>query len=127
MESIDLNAYEMPHFDDLTSLSAEKLQELETVLGSILSLPIACETFAQIIDGTPTRTPYSDDIKANKSHLWETIIVSNNSKPSDWAIQEYKKFRTTFRTTFPPKGLIIDLEVRTLFLSVVYLVKINST
>ena len=127
MESIEPKAYEMPNFNDLTNLSAGKLHELETVLASILSLPIACETYAQIIDGKPTRTAHSDDIKAHKSHLWETIIVSNDSKPSDWAMQEYEKFRTTFMTTFPPKGFIIDLKVRTPFLSVDHLVTSNST
>ena len=42
---------EVSGFTELTHLSAEKLQPLDAVLKSILALPIAHETFAQIIDG----------------------------------------------------------------------------
>ena len=99
----------MPIFGDLSNLSAEKLQELEKLLELILALPIARDTYAQIIDGTPTRTPYSDDIKARRSPLNETIIVSDNSKPTDRALQLYQEIRTTFA----PQGLKVDLTART--------------
>ena len=93
MESL---ANQNPTFGDLSNLSIEKLQELDTILTSILALPIARNTYAQIIDGIPTRTAYSDDIKAHRSHLNETIIVGDNAKPSDRAIREYEKIRTGF-------------------------------
>ncbi|CAF9935560.1 MAG: hypothetical protein ALECFALPRED_006476 [Alectoria fallacina] len=121
MEEVASPSYEMPGFGDLSNLSPEKLQELETVLTSILALPVARETYAQIIDGTPTRTPYSNDIKAFRSHLMETIIVSDNSKPSDRAMQQYEEIRTAFA----PQGLKMELKARTPSL-ITHLVKPNS-
>lgn len=107
MERTDSNTSEMPIFGDLTNLSPEKLRELETVLNSILALPVARETYAQIIDGKPIRTPYSEDIKALRSHLRETIIVKDNPKPSDQAMQLYEEIRTKFA----PQTLEIDLKL----------------
>ena len=46
----------MPSFGDLTNIDPEKLQDLETVLTTILALPIARDTLAQVIEGRPTRT-----------------------------------------------------------------------
>ena len=103
------NLVEKPTFGDPTNLSFEKLQELERVLESILALPLARDTYAQIIDGSPIRTPFSDDIKAHKSSLRETIIVGNKIKPSDDALQEYEKIRRGFA----PQILRINLKVRT--------------
>lgn len=123
MQKIPSIPGEMPTIGDLSNLSVEKLQDLERVLKPILALPIARDTYAQIIDGTPTRTPYSDDIKANKSPLSETIIVSDNSKPSDRAMQLYEEIRTTFA----PQGLKIDLKARTSSLIILYLIKPDST
>ena len=86
----------MPTFGDLTNVSVEKLQELNAVLAKILALPIARDTYAQIIDGKPTCTPYSDRNKASQS------------QPTDQAVQEYEKIRKAFA----PENLRIDLEVR---------------
>ena len=80
------NAVENPTFGDPTNLSVEKLQELETLLESIRAFPLARDTYAQIIDGSPIRTPVSDDIKADESSLRETIIVGDKTKPSDHAL-----------------------------------------
>lgn len=107
MEKLNRNLDEMPGFGRLINLCPEKLEELETVLASILALPVARETYAQIIDGIPIRTPSSEDIKAHRSHLTEPIIVNDNAKPSDQAIQNYEKIRATFT----PQGLIVDLKV----------------
>lgn len=103
---------EIPTFGDLTNVSAEKLQELETVLAAILALPLARETYAQIIDGTPTRTAWSDEIQRElndcESRSWEKTIVSGNAKPSDQAVEQYEMIRTTFG----PQNLRVDLKVR---------------
>ena len=109
MGRIESDVNEGPIFGHLTNLSPEKLGDLETLLKSILALPVARETYAQIIDGTPIRTPYSEDIKALRSRLRETIIVNDNSKPSDQAMQLYEEIRTKFA----PQTLKIDLKVRT--------------
>ena len=110
MESL---AIDMSGFGDLSNLSAEKLQELETVLSAILALPVARETFAQVIEGNPTRTPYSDDIKQSRSVWYETTVIGENTEPSEKAIQEYGEIRRAFA----PQMLIIDLEVRISFLN----------
>lgn len=117
MQKISSNPNEMPDFGDLTNLSAEKLQELETVLTSILALPVARETYAQIIDGNPIRGPRAVHINAS------TSLVSDNTKPSDRAMQLYEEFRTAFA----PQGLRIDLKVRTTDLILFYLTKPNPT
>ena len=41
---------EKPTFGDLTNLGVEKLEELQTVLTSVLALPVARVTYAQIND-----------------------------------------------------------------------------
>ena len=86
----------MPTFGDLTNVSVEKLQELNAVLAKILALPIARDTYAQIIDGKPTCTPYSDKDKASQP------------QPTEQAMQEYEKIRKAFA----PENLLIDLKVR---------------
>ena len=98
----------MPTFGDLSNVSVEKLQELNSVLAKILALPIAQDTYAQIIDGKPTRTPYSDQNKASQSRSGKINSISGTSKPSDQAIQEYEKIRKAFA----PENLFIDLKVR---------------
>ena len=100
MESYTSNA---PTFGDLTNLSVEKLQELNTVLKTILALPVAQEIYAQIIDGNPTHPIYP-----NK----RTSSVSGKSKPSNQALQEYEKIKNTFAS----QDLLIDLKVRDPFL-----------
>ena len=100
----------VPGFGDLTNVSSEKLEELETALGVILALPIARDVFAQIIEGTPTRTPFSDKIKQSKSTFRRTVIVNDNAKPSDKAVQEFEEIRSAFT----PQNLIIDVKVHTL-------------
>lgn len=108
---MDSDAYKKPVFRDLTNLSPEKFQVLEIVLNSILSLPLARETYAQIIDGKPIRTPWSDEIKAGTCYLFETIIVSNDTKPSNHAMQQYDSMRTSLSIA---QDLRIDLKVHTL-------------
>ena len=113
-------AADVSGFGDLTNVSAERLQELEILLRSILALPIAKTTYAQIIDGMPTRTYFSD--KYRDSDYYTTIIDSDKVKPSDQAMEEYEKMKTTFA----PQDLIIDLKVCLFPLAVTQLVKSNS-
>lgn len=57
---ITSNANEVPRFGDLTKVSTEKLQELETLLTANLASFIAKTIYSQIINETPLRTPFSD-------------------------------------------------------------------
>ena len=107
---MDSKAHENPDFGDLSNLDVNKLQELDTVLASILALPVAQEAFSQIIAGKPTRSPFSDDIKTRSCYMHETFIDSDDAKPSDQAVREYENIRKTFA----PQGLKIDLNVHTL-------------
>lgn len=101
------NASQVPGFGDLTNVSVEKLQKLKTVFRHILALSIARDTYAQIIDGTPTRTPFSDEIKESRSTFYQTIIDSDNTKPTDKATQKYEGIRSKIT----PQDLVIDLKV----------------
>lgn len=92
----------MPTFGDLTNVSNEKLQELHAVLAKILALPIARDTYAQVIDGKSKCTPYSDTNEASQS------------EPTSQAMQKYEKIRKAF----VPENLVIDLKVRNPFMFV---------
>ena len=113
MESI---ASHMPSFGHLTNIDPEKLQDLETVLTTILALPIARDTLAQVIEGTPIRTPFSDEIKKSKSTFRKTIIVGDNVKPRHEAVQKFDEIKTAFA----PQDLIIELKVRSLSILTLY-------
>ncbi len=117
-----LKANQVPGFGDLTNVSVEKLQELETVLQRILALPIARDTYAQILDGTPTRTPFSDEIKETGSTFYKTIIDSNKTTPTDKAMQKYEEIRSNIA----PQDLVIDLKVYDVFLIIVHLANVKS-
>ena len=99
---MDPKANKMPSIGDLSNLSPTKLQELETVLASILALPVARQTYAQIIDGKSNRDLSQFDMNALR------YPVNDNLKPSDRAVQLYEEFKVTFA----PQGLKIDLQVR---------------
>lgn len=88
---MESNVSEVPKFVDLATanLSVEKFQQLETVLTFILALPIARNTYAQIIDGKNTN------------------ISSDYPKPSDRAMRLYEDFRTAFKF----QSLKIDSQV----------------
>ena len=107
---MESKAHENLNFGDLSNLDVKKLQELNTVLASILALPVAQEAFSQIIAGKPTRSPFSDDIKTRSCYMHETFIDSDNVKPSDQAVRQYENIRKAFT----PQGLKIDLNVCTL-------------
>ena len=107
-------ASKVPTFGDLTNLSVEKLQELDDVLKTILTLPIAQEIYAQIIDGNPTHPIYPNE---------RTSSVSGKSKPTNHALQEYEKIRNTFAS----QDLLIDLKVRNPFLVLSPQTRLNST
>lgn len=68
-------------------LSAEKLKQPETVLTSVLAMPIARNTYAQIIDRS---------------------VVRDHSKISDDAIQQYEEIRKGFTA----RALKIDTQVQ---------------
>ena len=70
----------------LTNLSPEKLQPLEAALTLILAMPIARDTYAQIINGTNGR---------------------DHPSPSNEAIQQYEEIRKGFTV----RALKIDTKV----------------
>lgn len=119
---MDSKAHEDTNFGDLSNLDVNKLQELDTVLASILALPVAQEAFSQIIAGMPTRSSFSDDIKTRRCYMHETFINSD-AKPSDQAVWEYENIRKAFN----PLGLKIDLNVWTLPFILDRVVKSDST
>ncbi len=114
----------MPTFGDLTNVSVEKLQELNTVLARILALPLARDTYAQIIDGKPTRNLYPENpegSKTSQSGSGKGSSADGNSEPTDRPMEEYEKIRKAFT----PANLLIDLNVRDP--SLIKLSRTNST
>ena len=96
---MESNINMLPEFADLGHLSAEKLQQLDTVLKSILALPGAQDTYTHIIDGKPT---------------WESNTNSNTEgplRPSHKARQQYEEFRKVFNA----QALKLDTQVRCLY------------
>ena len=79
----------LPTFADLANLSTDKFQHLESTLAFILASPAAQDTYAQLIDGIPTRQSYVKD----PGFPNEVTIVSDRPNPSDEAIQQYKEIR----------------------------------
>lgn len=102
-----------PTSGDLTILGVEKIQELDTVLKTILA---AQDIYAQIIDGNPTHPALV--VYPNE----KTSSVSGTLKPSDRALQEYEKIRKPFAS----QDSLIDLKVRDPFL-VLYFRRLYST
>ena len=84
---MESNVTEVATWPDISNLSAEKLQQLETILTSILAMPITRDTYAQIIDGS---------------------VVRDNSKTSHEAIQQYEEIRKSFTV----RALKIDTQVQ---------------
>ena len=84
---MESNVTDVSTWPGTSNLNAEKLEQLETILTSILAMPIARETYAQIIDGS---------------------VVRDNSKTSDEAIQKYEEIRKGFTV----QALKIDTQVQ---------------
>ncbi len=104
---MDFNVPEASGNAELVPLSAEKLRQLETVLKSILELPIAQDTYAQIIDGEPTQQPGLESTIARLTN--DTTILG----PSDEAMQKYEEVRKVFRVgkVFVAEACKIDTKV----------------
>ena len=83
---METNVTEVSTWPDISNLSAEKLQQLETIMASILAMPVARDTYAQIIDGS---------------------VVHDHSKISDEAIKQYEEIRKGFTA----RALKIDTQV----------------
>ncbi len=94
-----------PRFAHLANLSTIKIQQLDTILASILELPSTQSTYAQIIDGKRTWQSYIDPNTYGFQN--ETTIVSDHPNPSDRAMQLYEEIRTKFT----PQALRLEVKV----------------
>ena len=86
---MDSPVEKLPTFADLTNLSSDKFQQLESTLAFILASPAAQDTYAQLIDGKPTWQSYAN----NPGFPNEVTIVSDHPNPSDEALQQYEEIR----------------------------------
>lgn len=89
-------------FSDLSNISPEKLQLLRNVLSAILALPIARDTYAQIIEGRPTQPSF----KKNYHAMLEYSTVSEATEPSSEAIRHFEDVRRSFT----PAVLAVNLQ-----------------
>ena len=92
------NVRNVPGFASLIQLRPAKLRQLDTVLKSILALPIAQDTYAHIMDTKPAK----DSLVVNDAS------TSDDQSPSHEAQQRYKEFRDGFTA----QTLKLDTEVR---------------
>ena len=79
-------AYKEFHLSDLSILDPGESQQLDNVLKILMNSSLAQDTFAQIIDGRPTR----------------------QSQPSQEAREKYNEFRASFSAN----DLKLDTQVR---------------
>ena len=87
---------------DLSDLAPTKLELLSRLLRPILQSAIAEDTFAQIIDGQPTRPSY----RKNYRTVWDPD-VSERTRPTDSSIREW----TEIKETFVPQILKLDAQL----------------
>lgn len=90
-------------FADLPNLKSEKLQELQNILASILVSPAAESVYAQLIDGKPTWQSSADHPRSHH----EAAINSDQSNPSNCAIQQYQSLRTSMESIM----LLLKIDV----------------
>lgn len=76
----------------LETLPPEHFEVLQRSLSRILSTGLALETFAQIVDGRPTRDVYQDYYNAFRS------AFHDNLRPSDAALEAAESHRRNFLT-----------------------------
>lgn len=81
---------ELTRFEGLADLSAEKLQQQETIFKSILALPITWVTYAQIID---RERSYVDPLRKLPTKVAD---VSDHLNPSDGATHYHEEFWKVF-------------------------------
>ena len=94
--------HELDSLAGLSDLNPSKLELLDRALKSILLSAIAQDTFAQIIDGQPTRSSYKDNYRT----VWEPD-VSERTCPTEASIREWTKIKEIF----VPQTLKLDVRL----------------
>lgn len=72
----------------LENLAAEHYAALQLAMSKMLSTSLASETFAQIIDGLPTRDVYLDYYNSHRPDFEENLV---SSQPAMDAVESYQK------------------------------------
>ena len=111
LERIDFKCDLSPEHDvdlvNLACITPEKLERLEATLATILTSSVAEETYAQLIDGNPTRSSFYENYGGENL---ENTNVSDLDKPSSQAIQSFQDIRASFS----PLDLSLDVNVRSI-------------
>ena len=76
----------------LSNLAPDRFHKLKQCLTSILASSLAEETFAQIIDGQPTRSSYERNFGEYGAERFE------RDEPSAQAVQRYRECKVNFVT-----------------------------
>lgn len=101
-------AAEDMRFTDLADLSPDKLDALARAVTRILETERGEETFAQIIDGKPTRSTF---LRNHFEEYMNNDNISDAMEPTEYAKQSYKEIKESFDITV----LKLEMEVGSLF------------
>ena len=101
-KSLEVVAMNSDSLANLSDLALTKFELLDRTLKPILLSAIAEDTFAQIIDGQPTRPSY----RKNYRTVWDRG-VSERTRPTDSSIREW----TEIKETFVPQILRLDAQL----------------
>lgn len=106
LDSQTVNMDHITNFADLTHLDNAKFQILQNTVKSILTSTIAEDSFAQIIDGQPTRLSFEKNFNYDRP-LYDAAGVSEATEPSPKSLQLFR----TIRADFALQGLKINAQV----------------
>ena len=90
---------------DLSNLDDRKLDIVETTLMKILTSDAAVNTYAQIIDGQPTRTSFIKEC----GYVRDFTHVSERLEPTEKSVNAYRDITIVFSVD----TLRVDVDVST--------------
>ena len=98
-------------FVNPVDLDADKLTSLQKAVKSILALPIALYTFAEIIDGKPSSP---SPMRELQGLVVDYSKLSDGSEPDQEAMRLFKEFRSKFDVRNVKMDIKVPIHTRSL-------------